>query len=274
METTLSDDVFEQSLESLGDATLPCTGIVSELGGCPLGILHQVLLMTSLYDRYCWGASNSRMCNAVVSMDIGIPVTSKVIEDDPELLLTPVFKEGISLLLQFHLPAACSHARIFFHIDSNGISFLCQHCGGSIKFKLAAIEALSQLAYCSGFSNKSALRLRCLKLINEMEKPIVVGMKSRFDAKQGHTCEVILKEERRVQSTAPPHPVPGDEGAASKVGSKCTCTTSPDPSGDENELRGSARLGRRKGRRRGVKSSRMMRYFDDSCPRCCNATCS
>merc|ERR1712192_360949 len=96
----LREDLAEAATE-VSKANLDlrcCVGIIAALGGCPLHILQRVLQFDSLYAACCWGGTNRQMRSHIVSLRLGVPVKPPLIQADPDLLITPVFRQFLSLL--------------------------------------------------------------------------------------------------------------------------------------------------------------------------------
>merc|ERR1711939_1143681 len=97
------------------------------------------------------------MKSQILSMNVGVPLTQRSIEQNPDLLVTPSFAKFLSL-----------------HHSFNGTTtFACQSCRGAIRYKKTMLMPLCNIAYCTSIRDDTSLRLQCLNFIRECEPPIV-----------------------------------------------------------------------------------------------------
>jgi len=219
------------------------------------------------------GAASREMKRHVIRMGVGIPLTQRDIDENPDLLLTPVFKKFLSLLLEFHLPAACPHARIRHQCTRQGTSFVCWQCRGAIKYKRSMLMPLCNVAFCTSIPGEKALRIRCLNFIRDTEQPVVSTLSAggmTVDLRQGHVCEVILKAESPKENRSA---LPAPDSVLTR-NATCTCEACRRSMGnyasdDEFFEPGEARMGRRKSRR-GTKPSRLQHML---CMESCENDC-
>lgn len=164
--------------EAIGEARHPDT--IGELGGCPLGILRGTLHMLPLYDRCCFGGASPKMQAAVLRIQVGIPVTLASLKADPDALLTPLCRCILSVLLEFHLPAACPHRTVLHQSNGGSVLFMCCSCCGALRFQE---EGLLPPLLCAAFSTAleedQVLRRRCLDFISEKLVFNIGGTKPR-----------------------------------------------------------------------------------------------
>jgi len=256
-------------------------GMVDELGRCPLGNLQSILHMVSLYDRCCFGGTSSKLQAAVLCAHVGIPVTLATVRADPDALLTPLFRRMLSVLLEFHLPAACPHRTVFHHSDDGVLRFICCSCQGALQFQEAVVlPLLLRAAFSTALEHEQQLRRRCLQFLSGSGKPSVTcmtvplpppchGRKSiAANMQKGHLCNLVLKATpSTLQSALDNVSQKPKAGYPIIDGSGCEVCGGY---GSDDGFRGYQRTGRRK-TRRGMRDSRMLTLTKHEC--ICFATC-
>mmetsp|Transcript_59723 Transcript_59723/g.182427 ORF Transcript_59723/g.182427 Transcript_59723/m.182427 type:complete len:266 (-) Transcript_59723:159-956(-) len=233
----------------------------------PWGCLKLILSSVALYEACCLGSTSLAYRDAVIHSRTVVPITQLLLRQRPGELITPRFRRMLSVLLEYHLPAACPHAVVMFQWYDRSLTFCCNACRGFLRFdERKSLPSMLLVAYTLSMGEQ-AIKRACLQILNSPANP-AVGSKSPprrgrsglsvindDDEKRGHVEELVLKLVAPVLFASPKPAQVAWEPICTCVA--CGLSAGGDISGDEFHDPRAGRLGRRKGRR-GNRNSRVM----------------